>query len=352
MPITLTDWHKLTIGPGASIREALLIIESGRVGIALAVDENQHLLGILTDGDVRRALLTGVDLDSRCGAIVNHDFVRALTGSTERQVLQLIREHSVRQIPVTNADNQIQALYIQSEGSIRHISSAVVIMAGGLGSRLAPLTNNTPKPMLTVSGKPILERLVEQLVSNGFQNIYISVLHLAEQIQDHFGDGSDFGCHISYLETTPLGTAGCLAMLPGETKEAVLVINGDLLTNANFGTILASHSSDNYSATQCIYRHEYKVPFGVVQEEAGEVTGITEKPVESWWVNAGIYVLSPELINSLGEAREMSMIELLQEGKKKFGPIAAVRLMDRWMDIGSVEAWNSANSSTIDDSGR
>lgn len=346
MPIKLIDWRNLVIQPESTIREALRVIESGRVGIALVIGPDDQLVGMVTDGDVRRAMLSGVDLDENTGDIVNHEFVRATTGSNQHQIIQLIREHAVRQMPVTNSSNQIQALYVQSEESVSSFSNPVVIMAGGLGSRLAPMTDTIPKPMLAVTGKPILEVLVDQLVASGFQNIYISVLHLAEQIQDHFGDGTNFGCNIEYLvEDTPLGTAGSLALLPGSATVPVLVLNGDLLTNADFASILSEHSSENYSATQCVYQHKYQVPFGVVHEEEGQVVSITEKPTESWWVNAGIYVLSPDLINSIGNPQYLSMIDLLEKGKETIGPIAAVRLMDRWLDIGTISAWRSASSS-------
>jgi len=346
MPIKLIDWHNLVIKPESTIREALRIIESGRVGIALVMGDDDQLVGMVTDGDVRRAMLTGIDLEASSGEIVNRDFVRAQAGSNQHQIIQLIREHAVRQMPVTNGRNQLQALYVQSEESVNSFSNSVVIMAGGLGSRLAPLTDTIPKPMLAVTGKPILELLVEQLVASGFANIYISVLHLAKQIQDHFGDGSEFGCKIKYLaEETPLGTAGCLAMLPGPTTKPVLVLNGDLLTNADFASILSDHSPEKFSATQCVYQHKYQVPFGVIHEENGHVLSVIEKPTETWWVNAGIYVLSPDLVNSIGEPQNLSMLDLLKKGKERFGPIAAVRLMDRWLDIGTISAWRSARSS-------
>jgi UDP-2,4-diacetamido-2,4,6-trideoxy-beta-L-gulopyranose hydrolase len=345
MPIKLIDWHNLVINPESSIREALRIIESGRVGIALVLGNDDQLVGMVTDGDVRRAMLTGIDLEASSNEIVNREFVRAPAGSNQHQIIQLIREHAVRQMPVTNARNQIQALYVQSEETVKSFSNPVVIMAGGLGSRLAPLTDTTPKPMLAVTGKPILELLVEQLVASGFENIYISVLHLAEQIQEHFGDGTNFGCNIKYLvEQTPLGTAGCLAMLPSPATKPVLVLNGDLLTNADFASILSDHSSEKFSASQCVYQHKYQVPFGVIHEEDGKVLNITEKPTETWWINAGIYVLSPDLINSIGEPHNLSMLDLLEKGKERIGPIAAVRLMDRWLDIGTISAWRRASN--------
>jgi dTDP-glucose pyrophosphorylase len=317
----------------------MLAIDRGRLGIALVVDADGRLLGTVTDGDLRRAILRGVALDAAIDRVMNRDFTAVGRDATVSSVLELMRVRSIRQIPVLDAGGCMIALYFLPdlvEPSTR--PNWAVIMAGGEGRRLRPLTEETPKPMLPVGERPLLENTVALLVSHGFRHLFISIHHLGDQIQTHFGDGEKFGCHIAYLrERKPLGTAGALSLLPERPRDPLLVVNGDLLTDVNLSALMDYHVETGCAATQCVREYVFQIPFGVVRCEEGQVIGVEEKPLQRLLINAGIYVLSPALLKLVPVDHEISMPDLLAQARREGYRVAAFPIRERWIDIGRPE---------------
>lgn len=342
-----TNWRSFSISPEASLRDAMLAIDQGRLGIALVVDVNDRLLGTVTDGDLRRAILRGVTLDVKVNMVMNQNFIAVGKDISAHGVLELMRIHSIKQIPVLDAKGCVVGLYFLPdlvEPSLR--PNWAVIMAGGEGSRLRPLTAKMPKSMLPVKDRPLLENTISLLVNHGFRQLFISIHYLGDQIEAHFGSGSKFGCHISYLrEKKPLGTAGGLSLLPDRPRDPILVVNGDLLTDANLSALMDYHTEVGCAATQCVREYIFQIPFGVVRCEEGQVVETEEKPVQRFLINAGIYVLSPDLIDLVPIDQEFTMPELLAQARYKGYRVAAFPIREGWTDIGRIEdyRWASQN---------
>jgi UDP-2,4-diacetamido-2,4,6-trideoxy-beta-L-gulopyranose hydrolase len=346
----LSNWRECTVHSDGTLRSAIATMDSGKAGIVLILDDHDHLLGVLTDGDVRRAMLRGEDLLAPVAAVMNQKFVSVDSGSARSLIRSRMREFGIRQIPIISNENTVEGIFVTSEpwGTVT-LPNPVLIMAGGKGQRLAPLTVNTPKPMLTVADRPILQLLVERFVDSGFRELYISLHHLGDQIKAYFGDGKSFGCNIEYLEESePLDTAGAISLVPGPLKYPIVVTNGDLLTDVDYRDILVAHESDARVATQCVYPYEYQVPFGIVREEAGRVVGSEEKPIFRWMINAGIYVLSPEMTELVPKGKAVSMPDLLETGRTHIGDVATYELTGRWLDIGDIDnyRWAADNWTT------
>lgn len=325
----------------ATIRDALMAIDRGAVEIALMVTGERRLLGSLTDGDIRRALLAGAELEDQALPFVEKHpkIVGPSTGRAE--ILDLMRARRISQVPVVDEEGNLLGLHLMQEllgGADR--PNWAVIMAGGRGTRLGPLTERIPKPMLLVAGRPILERLVLHLVGSGVRTIFLSVGYLSDKIAAHFGDGSSFGCTIEYLwesESQPLGTAGSLGLLHQhgyEPSDPLLVMNGDLVTEFSVGSFLEKHASTEAMATVAVREHGYTVPFGVTETEGESLISLTEKPVASWLINAGIYVLEPELITRLPTDRPTQMPELLEQSVERGERVSVWRLSEDWHDVG------------------
>jgi len=329
----------LTVRLNATIRDAMAAVELGAAAIAVVTDESGKLLGVLTDGDLRRALLKGAALDSPVEAFMTRK-CRVVDASVERaDVLDIMRAQGIQQIPIVDADFRLRGLHQLREivGGVQRFNWAV-LMAGGRGKRLDPLTRTVPKPMLPVAGRPILERLVLHLVGFGFRRIFISVQYLGDVITEHFGNGADFGCSVEYLvEEQPLGTGGCLSQLPEAPAEPLVVMNGDLITDVDLHGLLQFHDQGGYLATVCVREYTHTVPYGVLDVRDGEILGITEKPTCSWMANAGVYVLNPDLVSRVPKNQECSMPELLQSALVQGERIGAFPLDREWIDVGHFE---------------
>ncbi|MDQ3484552.1 MAG: nucleotidyltransferase family protein [Actinomycetota bacterium] len=327
--------------PSASIVDALRAVDRGAVAIALMVDGEDRLLGTVSDGDIRRALLSGHTLDD---PVAPHARTRpqvVLEGTGRAEILDLMRARALAQIPIVDDDGRLVGMHLLRELLGRQDRpNWAVIMAGGRGTRLAPLTDSMPKGMLRVAGRPILERLVLHLVGSGVQRIFLSVNHLRELIENHFGDGSDFGCRIDYLREDPhqqLGTCGSLRLLLDEgheTDHPLLVINGDLVTEFSVENILASHDGSGAVATVALRSHTHTVPFGVVRTAGSRLEEIIEKPTHSWLISAGIYVLDPDLVDRIPARYEYHVPDLLQECLQRGEHVHAWECEDDWQDIG------------------
>ena len=335
---------RILISPGASIRSAMTVIEEGSVRIALMVDDERRLLGTVSDGDLRRALLGGAGLQDSVDPFVNHDPV-ATTKETDRAaVLDLMRARDLTQIPEVDEDGRLLGLHVVHEvlGSSPKLNRAV-ILAGGRGTRLGELTTDLPKPMLRVAGRPILERLVLHLVGSGIRHIYLSVAHLAEQIRDHFGDGSELGCEIQYLfedPSEPLGTGGPLGLLreqEGDLGLPVLAINGDLVASFSVQAILDAHTSHQAAMTIALREYAHDVPFGVAEldrEGHGLIADLVEKPRWAGLVNAGIYVIEPRLLDWIPRDTHYPITELVRACLAEGEPVAGWELRGDWQDVG------------------
>lgn len=332
---------RLTIGSAASIREAMEAIDRGAAEIALLVDGNGRLLGTISDGDIRRALLSGASMSDAVlpRATTAPWIVGPASGRAE--VLDLMRAHSVSQIPVVSDDGVLMGLHLLHDlvGGQRLPNSAV-LMAGGRGTRLGDLTSAVPKPMLPVAGRPILERLILHLVGHGVRRIRIAVNYLADVIERHFADGSEFGCEIKYLverPNQPLGTAGALALLdPDDPARSapILLMNGDLVTDFSVGELIASHEASDAIATMAVSRYDHRIPYGVAEIEDGCLAMLREKPVKSWLVNAGIYLLEPSLIDRVPDNREYHVTDLLSDCLARDETVNVWELSSGWDDVG------------------
>jgi dTDP-glucose pyrophosphorylase len=340
----MKDWKKVLISESATIREAIKVIDEGALQIALVADNVGRLLGTITDGDVRRGILGGISLEESSTRIMNaHPTVVRMQESRD-EILKRIHQKSLHQVPVLDQDDRIVGLKI-IEDLLRPQpkDNVVVIMAGGLGTRLGDLTNDCPKPMLHVGGKPILETIIEDFLKCGFHNFYLAVNYRAEIIKAHFGDGSKYGCDIKYLqENEPLGTAGALSLLPILPESPVVVINGDVLTKVDYNHLLSSHHEQNAKATMCVRGYDIQVPYGVVKVDGQRFVGIEEKPVHKFFINAGIYVLHPDVLAILKPGEHCDMPSLLNRVDQQKQAIAVFPVREYWLDLGKIEDLNRA----------
>ena len=308
------------------------------------VDAEERLLGTVTDGDVRRGLLKKHDLEAPVTAIMNRNPVVANQVDSREHMLALLRARDIEQLPILDQERRPVGLETVRELScprIRH--NRVVIMAGGLGSRLGALTEDCPKPMLPVGSKPILEVILESFIEYGFRRFYFSVNYRKEQIQDYFHDGSHWGVAIEYLEETEkLGTAGSLAMLSDTGGLPFFVMNGDLLTRINFHRILDFHNKHKARATLCVRRVEQTIPFGVVAMDDHRLLEIEEKPVRKYFVNAGIYLLEPTVLPLIPAKTRFDMPDLFRKIVEKGDETVAFPFVDYWLDIGRMGDFRQA----------
>jgi len=335
----MIDLNTIQLAPSTPVLEAMRIIDKGAAQIALVIDEHQRLLGTLTDGDIRRGLLYGETLEAPAERLMNRKFRSVRCSDDQGLVLEMMRREVLRQIPVLDDQGRvIKLLLLQELLNPQQLSNAVVIMAGGKGTRLLPHTEDCPKPMLPVGDKPILEILLEQCIDSGFRKFYFSVNYLKEQIIAHFADGARWGVSINYLvENEPLGTAGSLQLLPDSLKEPLLVLNGDVLTRFDPSQLLYFHTENQAKATLCVREHELTVPFGVVQTNGVELAGFQEKPTYRNQVNAGVYVIDPQLLPLLPPHQFTDMPSLLLAAQGAGHRVAVCPIHEYWLDVGRPE---------------
>ncbi len=326
---------------GSTIRDAMAAIDRGALEIALVVDDDDRLVGTVSDGDLRRALLGGAALDDPVGPHLGRAPVVTGPGAGRAEVLDLMRARSLGQIPVVDPDGRLRGLHVLREllGAVERANCAVV-MAGGRGTRLAPLTDALPKPMVRVAGRPLLERLVLHLVGQGIRRVVLAVNYLGDIIEEHFGDGEAFGCSIAYVREDPdrpLGTGGALGLLRGAgllPDTPMLVMNADLLTQFDVGDLLASHAASGAPATIAVGDHVHELPFGVVETDGERLVALREKPAAHWTVNAGIYVLDPSLVDRVPAGAAFPLPALLEDCLRRGEPVHVWRLTGEWTDVG------------------
>ncbi len=319
-----------------TLRDASWALERGQAQIALVTDGDNRLKGVLTDGDVRRALLAGSSLDAPLAPFVKEQFIAVGPEANRAEVLDLMQGRTIEQVPIVDGQGRLVGLHLlhQILGAVERPNWAVV-MAGGKGTRLRPLTNDIPKPMLLVAGRPILERIVLHLVGAGIRRIFLSVNYLGEIIERHFGNGERYGCQIEYLrETRPLGTGGSLALLPELPRTPLLVLNGDLITQFPVGPLLEFHGQGRYAATVGLAEYSHTVPFGVVAVRGFTVEALQEKPTFEWQTNAGVYALSPEVMATIPPDTVVSMPDVIQGCLDRGQPVGGFSIDGEHIDVG------------------
>lgn len=342
----MTSWKDVLVSPTTTIRETIEKIDVGAIQIALVIDADGRLLGTVTDGDVRRGLLKGIALNESVACIMNSRPTTATLEQHRESLLPIMKQKKLHQIPILDAGGRVVGIeFIDKILKTTEKPNWVIIMAGGLGSRLYPLTQDCPKPMLRVGQKPILEIIVENLIESGFRKFYFSVNYKAEMIKDHFGDGRQWGAEIQYLnETEQLGTAGSLSLISEPPTNPVLVINGDLLTKINFQNLLDFHSSYQAVATMCIREFEQKVPYGVVNIDEKGITSIVEKPIHRHFINAGVYVLEPQVLTHIPGKTFFDMPSLFGRLIEDKLQVCAFPIREYWLDIGQMTDFERAQS--------
>jgi dTDP-glucose pyrophosphorylase len=333
-----------TLSPKASIFDALSSIESGALQVAFQLDESFRLVGIVTDGDLRRALLKGASLDSPVAPFIRTEFQSTTPRTGRAAALDLLNSHGIRHLPILDDEQVLLGVHLWSELiQPRLRPNEAVILAGGLGSRLGDLTKEMPKPMLKIAGRPILERLVLHLAGHGIRNIYLAVNYLAQVIEGHFGDGAPFDCKIEYLrESEPLGTGGPLTLLPRDPSHALLVMNGDLLTLFDVDALFAHHHSHKNDITLGSWTYHHRIPFGCLTHEGQRVSDFKEKPSVTRTTAAGIYIVEPDVLKRIPLRRRYDMTTVVEDALRDGLQVGHSEIGDDWVDIGRKEQFDEA----------
>ena len=331
----------MCVPPHATLREVLGAIEAGGQEICFVVGESERVIGMVTDGDVRRGILAGHDLDeATVGQITLPSFHSVDLGGNHRaDALDLMKAHYIQQVPVLDEAGRLSGMHVIGEYIDRSpLPNWAVILAGGRGTRLGELTERVPKPMIRVAGRPILERLVLALVSAGIRKVFLSVNYKREIIQDYFGDGSNHGCDIRYLEESrQLGTGGPLRLLPEQPTHPIIHMNGDLVGEFRFRDLLEFHASGAHAMSMGVGLHRYVVPYGVVERHQDRVTAVHEKPAQHWWINYGVYAVSPDVLPFVPPEQEYPVTELMRTCLEKGLSVGAFELDGEWRDVGRPE---------------
>lgn len=342
----MIDWKASFVPPDATVHDAVGTINDGGFEICLVVDGDGRLLGTVTDGDVRRGLLRGLDMAAPVAEIMNTRPLTAAPDATTATLKRQMTEAVLRQIPLVGDGGEVAGLTHIRELTppIESRDNWVVLMAGGIGERLRPLTAETPKPLLSVGDKPLLESILESFVAQKFRRFYISVNYMGDAIKRHFGDGGKWNVDIRYLEEDRrLGTAGALTLIPEKPKGPLLVMNGDLIARINFQDLLDYHEQQGSQATMCVRQYDFQVPFGVVGIDGNRIQAIDEKPVQRFLVNAGIYVLEPGLIGLIPKDEFFDMTDLFARAVEDAHDTAAFPIHEYWLDVGRIDDLDRAN---------
>lgn len=338
-------WKRAVLPPNSTIQDAIRNLNDVSIRITLVLDEDGRLLGTISDGDIRRALLKGLDLNSPIATVVHRNALVVPPEWGRETVMQLMVANKIQQIPVVNADHYVVGLHLWEEITTQpDRTNLMVIMAGGKGTRLRPHTENCPKPMLPVAGKPMLEHIIDRAKNDGFKHFIIAIHYLGHMIQDYFGNGQKFGVQIDYLsEDYPLGTAGALSLINPQPESPFIVTNGDVITDISYGELLDFHIRNNVPATMAVRIHEWQNPFGVVKIEGLNIVGFEEKPIIRSHINAGVYALDHTALKMLKSDEYCDMPNLFQRLHDNAGRIMAYPMHEPWLDVGRVEDLKQAN---------
>lgn len=349
----MENWKDVLLVPDQSINAAIALLDASASQICLVVDEDHRLLGTITDGDVRRGILRGLPLDAQVSEVMKTGAITAEAGISDDAKVQLMKRHIVRQLPLVNGDGHVVGLSLLDEilladGPARR-DNTVLLMAGGYGKRLQPLTDDTPKPLLEVGSKPLLESILESFIDQNFTNFLMSVHFKADQVKSYFGDGSKWGVTIDYLEEDErLGTAGALSLIEPQPPLPLVIMNGDVLTKVNFERLLDFHAEQGTEATMCVRTHNFEIPFGVVTTDDTRITSIDEKPVQQLYVNAGIYVLEPDVLKFVPKGQFFDMPDLFTALIAAGHAASVFPVREFWLDIGHMDDFVRANDEYLE----
>ncbi len=342
----MKNYKNILLNPNSTIREALKIIDSGAMKIGIVVDENEKLIGTVTDGDIRRGLLNNLSLDDIIESVIFRTPTVCKIDDTKEKILEIAVEKKLYQIPIVDSNGKLVGIEEVDELlKPKPKNNKVVLMVGGLGTRLRPLTDKTPKPMLKVGDKPILETIILNFKKYGFTEIILSVSYKSEIIESYFGDGSKFGVNIEYVhEEKRMGTAGALSLIREKLSEPFFVMNGDLLTNINFEHMMDYHVSNSSFATMGVREYDFQVPYGAVNVDGINIKSIEEKPVYNFYVSGGVYVLDSKVLNFIPNNEFFDMPTLFGKVIEKNLKSVSFPIREYWLDIGRMEEFEKANN--------
>lgn len=341
-------WKSVLVKPSTTLLEALEVINKEALRVAIVANEKMELLGVITDGDIRRGLLRNLPLSSEVVDVMTQEPITANVGTSSHELVKLMESKGILSIPILDQNGIIVGLEtLQQSMHNTKKFNPVFIMAGGFGTRLRPLTDSCPKPMLNIGNKPILETVIKSFIKAGFVNFYISTHYMPEKIKSYFGDGTELGVNITYVhEESPLGTGGALGLLPKNLPKnlPLIMMNGDILTKVDFCRLLDFHNDNDAFATMCVREYDYQIPYGVISGEGNTITSMVEKPVHRFFVNAGIYVLSPNLVDTVPKNVNIDMPTLLQANIDKSKKVLMFPIHEYWLDIGQIDDFNRAQA--------
>ena len=341
----MQNWNNTLLNKNNTMEDAIEILNNYGFAVALIVDQDKKLLGTITDGDIRRALIKKMSLNTKVKDFMFRSPVFINNEMLDSNILKLMKEKDVLQIPIVDKNFCVIGLKILKDLiTLQKRNNPIFIMAGGFGTRLKPLTDTTPKPMLHIGNKPILENIIEQFIHHGFTNFYISTHYKSEVIVKYFGNGSNWNVCIKYIgEKNALGTAGSLSLLPYKSfKLPIIMINGDLITKINFNSFLDFHNNEKNDLTIGSKKIDIQVPYGVLETNDHLVTKIKEKPVHQFYVNAGIYVINPKIIKTISNNEIIDMPNWITKIIKEQMKVSIFPIFEYWLDIGEKEQYEKA----------
>jgi dTDP-glucose pyrophosphorylase/CBS domain-containing protein len=333
----MMDWKKICLNDHANILQAMRNLTETGARFSVVVSDNYKFLGTLTDGDIRRSLLSGLTVNESVTKAMNVNPIVALENASNQELREIMRTNDFTHIPVIDGDGKLVRILSLKEVQVTEPrkDNAVVLMVGGLGVRLGELTANCPKPMLKLGDKPILEIIIENFKEKGFYNFFLSVNYKSEVIESYFGDGSRYDINIKYIrEKERMGTAGSLSLFESINDLPIIVMNGDVLTKVNFTSLIDYHNNHALDACICTCRHDYQIPFGVVHQDDNLVIKIEEKPIHSALINAGIYSMNPKLLSALVKNQFCDMPSFLEKIIGENKKVGTFQVQDYWLDIG------------------
>ena len=342
------NWCQAILSNDATLQQVIQNLNQSSMKIVLVTNESGELEGTISDGDIRRGLLKGLDLHSTITRLIHRNALVVPQEMGRDMVMQLMVTNKVQQVPVVDERHHIVGLHLWDEITVPPIRpNLMIIMAGGMGTRLRPHTENCPKPLLPVAGKPMLEHIIERAKLEGFTHFVLAIHYLGHMIEDHFGNGDRLGVKIDYLrEQSPLGTAGALGLLDPRPSAAFVVANGDVITDIRYGELLDFHVRHNAAATMAVRVHEWQHPFGVVQIQGVEIVGIEEKPVARSHINAGVYAIDPDALSVLSADAHCDMPTLFARLQAKAKRTVAYPMHEPWLDVGRPDDLNRAIAET------
>ncbi len=334
------SWRNAILLEASTIKDVVENLDRVAIQIVLILDDAGGLIGTVTDGDVRRGLLGGLDLKSPATEIIQRRPMVVKPGVSRVEIQSLMSASKIHQIPIVDGDGMVVGLHFWDSPADTERENIFVIMAGGTGTRLMPHTEKTPKPMLPVAGKPMLEHIINHAIANGFRNFVVAIRYLGHVVEDYFASGNEFGINIEYIrEDSPLGTAGALGLLNPWPNSPFIVSNCDILTDVDYGKLLDFHIENDADATMAVNTYEWKHPFGVVETSGIAITGIAEKPVARTNVNAGVYVLNPVTLDCIEKGTPLDMTTLFDLLRARGMRTVAFTIHERWSDVGSTDNW-------------